>query len=120
MARPPRPLEPEEKDRDCDRCGAQAGERCVNPDGSTYPAGSHAARKDGYKPPVPPDPDRKYKVTGCLNCQHPGGLHVIDQWDPRVSHCRCCADCPGWADGPVIWWSDQMTSETIREPFSDG
>jgi hypothetical protein len=45
-------------------------------------------------------------IVLCAHCPHPGGVHVIDQWEPRVSHCRCCAACPGYADGERGVWSD--------------
>jgi hypothetical protein len=51
----------------------------------------------------------EYWVTGCANCHHPGGLHLIDQWKPRITHCRCCQDCPGYAEGEYVRWSDQQT-----------
>lgn len=113
MPRPPRPLEPEEKARACDWCSAQPGERCVNPNGVTYPQGPHAARRDGYRAPLRHDPRDEYGVTGCKHCQHPGGLHVIDQWEPRVTHCRVCSRCPGWEDGPVVRWSDRATRGAV-------
>ena len=55
----------------------------------------------------------EFWVTGCVVCHHPGGLHVIDQWEPRVTHCRCCSDCPGYIDGEDVRWSDQQT-EAVR------
>jgi hypothetical protein len=53
----------------------------------------------------------EYWIILCAACHHPGGAHVIDQWEPRVTHCRCCADCPAYADGDYGRWSDAMARE---------
>lgn len=53
----------------------------------------------------------EYWVIVCANCHHPGGLHIIDQWEPRITHCRCCAYCPAYADGDYGVWSDKWTAE---------
>ena len=54
--------------------------------------------------PDPPDPDRRYRVTLCRHCAHPGGQHRIDDG------CKC-GFCGGWADGGEGYWSDRMTEE---------
>lgn len=51
----------------------------------------------------------EFWVEGCANCPHPGGLHVIDRWEPRETHCRCCTDCRAYAPGEFIRWSDRQT-----------
>ena len=55
----------------------------------------------------------EFWVVMCADCHHPGGLHAIDQWEPRVTHCRCCADCPLYVDGDYGVWSDTRTREVI-------
>jgi hypothetical protein len=52
----------------------------------------------------------EFWVRGCRACHHPGGLHVIEQWEPRVTSCRCCTDCPGYEDGEFMRWSNQQTA----------
>lgn len=65
------------------------------------------------RPSRPRDPDERYIVDLCGFCRHPGGMHVIDQWEPRVTHCRC-GKCPGWDEAHVLrrgYWSDRMTAQ---------
>lgn len=52
-----------------------------------------------------------YYVVVCANCDHPGALHVIDEWEPRATHCRCCTDCPIYVDGEYGLWSNAQTAE---------
>ena len=109
MPRPPRPLTPAEESGSCPLCGARPGERCTNPSGSTYAPGEHISRRPGQRPQRQHDPDETYTVIGCRHCAHPGGAHVIDQWEPRLTHCRLCRGCPGYEDGPQVQWSERMT-----------
>jgi len=53
-----------------------------------------------------------YPIDLCGHCHHPGGAHRIDEWEPRVTHCRYC-DCPGWDECDVYRgrWSDQQTRD---------
>ncbi len=53
----------------------------------------------------------EYWVMMCATCHHPGGAHIIVQWEPRVTHCRCCTDCPGWVTGEYGVWSDERAAE---------
>jgi hypothetical protein len=55
-----------------------------------------------------------YYVIVCAACQHPGGLHVIIEWEPRVTRCRCCTQCTFYVDGEYGLWSDAMTREMAR------
>jgi hypothetical protein len=59
----------------------------------------------------------------CRACNHPGGLHVIEQWEPRVTSCRCCTDCPGYDDGEFIRWSHEQTkgarTPQLNKPIVD-
>ncbi len=50
----------------------------------------------------PRDPGEVYWLLACCHCQHPGGLHVIDDG------CRFC-QCPGWEEGGMRYWSDRQT-----------
>jgi hypothetical protein len=50
----------------------------------------------------------EYWIVICANCRHPGGVHVIDQWEPRITHCRCCPGCPGYVDGDYGRWSNAI------------
>ena len=61
----------------------------------------------------------EYWVVLCAACHHPGGAHVIDQWEPRVTHCRYCTDCPGYVDGEYGVWSDERTRQMAGEPAHD-
>ena len=88
-----RELTETERTRRCGFCGAMPGQRCRTLDGFAYqwahaerePDGRRARREPGLR-------------GGCVHCSCPGGLHVIDQWEPRVSHCRSCTDCPGYEE----------------------
>jgi len=53
----------------------------------------------------------EYWVVMCRTCHHPGGLHRIDQWEPRVTHCLCCAGCPSYDNGEYGIWSDALTRD---------
>lgn len=63
------------------------------------------------------DPDEEYTVFICHFCGHPGGAHRIDQWEPRVTHCTLCRDCPGWDDDRAGRgrWSDRMAERARAE-----
>jgi hypothetical protein len=50
---------------------------------------------------------REYSVPGCRTCRHPGGQHVLG------GGCRLCRECPGWAEGGMRTWSDQMTADLL-------
>ena len=53
----------------------------------------------------------EFWVKMCANCHHPGGLHIITEWEPRATVCRCCGtDCPIYADGDYGVWSDARTA----------
>jgi NAD-dependent SIR2 family protein deacetylase len=56
----------------------------------------------------------EFWVVMCATCHHPGGLHIIDQWEPRVTHCRCCTDCHLYVDGEYGVWSDARTAEAAE------
>lgn len=103
MARPQRPLTVAEERFCCARCGAEPGERCVNPGGKFYSKGAHAPRERQA------ESLEEYTVTACGNCSHPGGQHIIDKG------CRLCRDCPGWAAGAKRKWSDRMTDKLLRD-----
>ena len=53
----------------------------------------------------------EYWVVMCATCHHPGALHIIDQWEPRFTHCQCCMWCPIYIDGDYGVWSDARTAE---------
>jgi hypothetical protein len=57
----------------------------------------------------------EFWVIMCATCHHPGALHIIDQWEPRVTHCRCCTDCTVYVDGDYGKWSDPQTREFIPD-----
>lgn len=48
----------------------------------------------------------EYWIICCAHCRHPGGGHVIEQWEPRISRCRYCSSCPGYIDGDYGVWSN--------------
>jgi hypothetical protein len=108
--RPRRPLSRAEETRTCGFCGATAGERCLNQDGTLY-GRTHGARETGAvtRRPLSPPPDRPYQVDLCGTCRHPGGQHVIGEG------CRLCRDCPGWDEAARKrgTWSDRMTDELL-------
>jgi hypothetical protein len=52
----------------------------------------------------------EFWVVMCSACHHPGALHIIDQWEPRVTHCRCCEGCRLYVDGEYGVWSDERTA----------
>ena len=53
----------------------------------------------------------EFWVAMCATCHHPGGLHVIVEWEPRVERCRCCGDCTLYVDAGYGRWSDAQTAE---------
>jgi hypothetical protein len=53
----------------------------------------------------------EFWVVQCANCHHPGGLHIIVEWEPRITRCRCCPDCPSYVDGDYGVWSDARTAQ---------
>lgn len=117
MARPRRPLTDAERTRSCGLCGAKAGERCTNPDGSFYSGGVHADRRGGRtRRPYARDPHENYPVTLCGHCAHPGGGHI------KGKGCRLCRDCPGWDEQNTApgHWSDHMTDELLAAMEAGG
>ena len=94
MGKGRRELTETERTRRCGFCGAMPGQRCPGTGGSLYPY-AHADREPGGRARPGPAPG---PAGACVNCSHPCGLHVIDQWEPRVSHCRSCTDCPGYEE----------------------
>lgn len=66
-------------------------------DGKVYPAEVIQSREE--KP-------KRYRVSLCRKCSHPGGQHILD------GGCRLCAECDGWEDGGKGWWTH---GDTIRE-----
>jgi hypothetical protein len=75
------------------------------------PAGARPSRVDKPRRTKAMQAAGEYWIMLCANCRHPGGAHVIDQWEPRATHCRYCADCPAYADGDYGRWSDAMARE---------
>ena len=78
--------------------------------GGVYRPGAHKerqGRRQGARL------DEEYLVDLCGDCRHPGGCHVVDQWEPWVTHCRLCAACPGWDEARRKrgYWSDRMTQD---------
>lgn len=57
----------------------------------------------------------EYWIRLCSHCGHPGGAHVIDQWEPRVTSCPC-GECPGWVDGGWGKWDDKRSRELTARP----
>lgn len=107
MARARRPLTELEQSKPCPLCGAQPGQRCTNPGGDFYATGSHAARRTGAARQASSRQNRTYRVLVCLNCQHPGGAHIVD------GGCRLCRECPGWVQNGKLSWSDHKTREML-------
>lgn len=50
------------------------------------------------------DESKRFKVTLCANCFHPGGRHL-------GGVCNLDCDCTEWVEGKVGYWSHQMTKE---------
>lgn len=59
MGHPRRPLTEIEQTRHCALCDARPGERCTNPNGSLYAAGSHSLRKYAAPKRSPAAPPRE-------------------------------------------------------------
>lgn len=124
MPRPSRPLTPVEIQRPCPLCGARPGQRCTNPNSTTYPHGEHASRRHGIAHrrliEGPFELDREYTVQVCRRCEHPAGQHILN------GGCKLCAECAGWKEGGNARWTDRMTDEALaeyqekRNPVSEG
>lgn len=52
--------------------------------------------------------DRRYSVTLCATCSHPGGQHrYLNGWD-NPAECVLC-ECKHWEAGGRGWWTHADT-----------
>jgi hypothetical protein len=56
----------------------------------------------------------EYWVVLCANCHHPGGAHIITEWEPRATDCRHCAGCPIYVNGEYGVWSAAKSDEAAK------